>query len=84
MEYGERGEKITDDNFLLLMNAHSEEIPFTLPSAAQGANWRSIVDTTRSDQSQRSVHSASQVYPLKGRSLALLIEHQANERRNGL
>ena len=34
LEYGERGEKITDDNFLLLMNARSEEIPFTLPSAA--------------------------------------------------
>jgi isoamylase len=84
LEYGERGEQITDDNFLLLMNAHHEEIPFILPSLAEGAHWRAIVDTTWCDQSRRSVHNAGQTYPLKARSLALLIEHRENERRNGL
>ncbi|HYL12721.1 MAG TPA: glycogen debranching protein GlgX [Terriglobales bacterium] len=84
LEYGERGEQITDDNFLLLMNAHHEEIPFTLPSLAEGADWRALVDTTWCDQSRRSVHNAGETYPLKARSLALLIEHRENERRNGL
>jgi len=84
LEYGGRSEEVTDDNFLLLMNAHSEEIWFTLPSVAEGANWRSIVDTTWAEQSRSSVHSAGQTYPLKARSLALLIEHHENERRNRL
>jgi glycogen operon protein len=82
-EYGDHGEQIIDNNFLLLMNAHHEEIPFTLPSLAPGANWRAMVDTTWEDQNRRSVHISGQTYPLKARSLALLIEHRENERRNG-
>ena len=81
LEYGDRGEPITDDNFLLLINAHSEEIPFTLPQLGPGQSWRAIVDTTWSDHARRSIHEAGTSYPLTGRSLALLIEHRASERR---
>jgi len=82
-ERGPRGEPVIDDNFLLLLNAHHEDIPFTLPALKPDEAWRAIVDTTWDDPSQRSVHDGGTMYPLKARSLALFIEHKVNERRNG-
>ena len=34
-----RGERIEDDSFLLLFNAHHEDVEFRLPSARYGASW---------------------------------------------
>jgi glycogen operon protein len=83
LEYGARGEEIRDDNFLLIMNANHEDISFTLPALEAGSSWRAIVDTTWADQQQRSIHEAGASYTLRGRSLALLIEHKPFDRRNG-
>jgi isoamylase len=83
LEYSARGEEIRDDNFLLIMNANHEDISFTLPALEAGSSWRAIVDTTWSDQQQRSIHEAGAGYILRGRSLALLIEHKPCDRRNG-
>jgi isoamylase len=80
-EHGERGESIKDSNFLVLMNAHHEDIPFTLPDIAPGAKWRAMVDTTWTDHTRRSVHERGASYPLKARSLALLLEHRGVDRR---
>ncbi|WP_326642048.1 glycogen debranching protein GlgX [Streptosporangium sp. NBC_01755] len=44
-ESGTRGERITDDSFLLLINAHHEEMTFTLPEAKYGKRWRRVLDT---------------------------------------
>jgi isoamylase len=41
-----RGERVVDDSFLVLMNAHSEEVRFTLPPAAFGSEWELLVDTS--------------------------------------
>ena len=41
-----RGQKITDDSFILMFNAHYEEIEFTLPPRAFGVRWQLLVDTT--------------------------------------
>ena len=82
-ELGPRGEPVTDDNFLLILNAHHEDVPFALPALTPGETWRAIVDTTWDDLSQRSVHGGGTLYSLKARSLALFIEHKVNERRNG-
>jgi isoamylase len=80
-EYGERGDSIKDSNFLVLMNAHHEDIAFTLPNVAVGAKWRAVVDTTWTDQTRRSVHESDSTYPLQARSLALLVEHRGADRR---
>ena len=40
-----RGEKITDARFLLLFNAHSDPITFTLPEASFAAGWEVVIDT---------------------------------------
>jgi isoamylase len=34
-----RGERIEDDSFLLLFNAHHEDVEFKLPNARYGASW---------------------------------------------
>ncbi|HVM65952.1 MAG TPA: glycogen debranching protein GlgX [Acidimicrobiales bacterium] len=40
-----RGEPVTDDTFLLLMNAWHEPITFTLPPRAWAASWAKVIDT---------------------------------------
>ncbi|HEU5392027.1 MAG TPA: glycogen debranching protein GlgX [Streptosporangiaceae bacterium] len=42
-----RGGKITDDSFLLLFNAHSNPLTFTLPDAGYAAGWEVVIDTAR-------------------------------------
>ncbi|WP_344470254.1 glycogen debranching protein GlgX [Nonomuraea monospora] len=45
-EMGPRGERIADDSFLLLINAHHESLPFTLPGEELGDRWLPVLDTT--------------------------------------
>lgn len=40
-----RGEKITDDSFLVLFNAHYESLPFTIPERDWGDHWVVVLDT---------------------------------------
>ena len=87
-EIDERGQLITDENFLLLMNAHHEEVPFSLPSVASGMTWLSLIDTARDDaRSPDKAYEAMTQYHLQPRSLALLVERQRDQirqdRRNG-
>ena len=39
------GERIVDDSFLLLFNAHHQAMTFTLPGEAYGRLWQVVVDT---------------------------------------
>ena len=41
----EIGERIVDDSFLLLVNAHHEPVTFTLPSESYGRGWEIVLDT---------------------------------------
>ena len=40
-----RGERVTDDSFILCFNAHHESIEFTLPPEEFGASWLPTIDT---------------------------------------
>jgi glycogen operon protein len=69
----DRGEKIIGDTLLLLLNAHWEEIPFTLPEAATGDVWQLLVDSAEADRAVPvRVRPPGEQYPLYGRSIALL------------
>jgi len=48
-EVDRRGQKIADDSFLVVFNAHHESITFTLPEEAYGAQWFVEIDTAGSD-----------------------------------
>ena len=42
-----RGEPEPDDAFLVILNAHHEEVGWTLPGPPFGARWRVLADTAR-------------------------------------
>ncbi|GAA2624070.1 glycogen debranching protein GlgX [Actinomadura fulvescens] len=45
IEPGRRGEHIRDDSFLLMFNAHHEDLSFTLPPGRYGGMWAKVIDT---------------------------------------
>jgi isoamylase len=70
-ERDEHGRPVEDNDLLLLLNAHHDEIPFSLPAGS--APWNALVDTSSSDGIASHVaYQAGTNYPLQGRSLALL------------
>ena len=72
-EVNERGEKVRDDDFLLLINAHHEAIPFQIPGFRGRMRWRVVIDTTDPELLSAEKHYArGNLVPLHGRSLILL------------
>jgi glycogen operon protein len=70
---GPRGEPIRDSDFVLLLNAHHEAIPFRIAAMLVVKPWTAIVDTALEQPFEgRPLSEAG--YPLQGRSLALLQE----------
>jgi glycogen operon protein len=68
-----QGDRITDDTLLILLNAHHEPLPFTLPAHRPGVKWELLLDT-RTPEGRR-LHQpmkGGEVYNLEGRGLALL------------
>ena len=68
-----RGRPVTDCDFLLLFNAHHEEIAFSLPNHSAGRRWLTVLDTAHGHGFEPArVFDAGSAYSLTGRSLALL------------
>ncbi|HEY3346206.1 MAG TPA: glycogen debranching protein GlgX, partial [Nitrospirota bacterium] len=73
-EYDQMRRPVKDDNFLLLINAHWEEVPFTIPGYPLLAKWTAILDTAGTEPPDpHKEYGPGDTYPLKGRSLALLL-----------
>jgi glycogen operon protein len=73
LETDERGKPIVDNDFLVLFNAHHERIDFTLPLLAPDSRWLVVLDTTIDEGLSRDgAYEPQSIYPLQGRSLALL------------
>ncbi|HUN71660.1 MAG TPA: glycogen debranching protein GlgX [Steroidobacteraceae bacterium] len=70
-----RGRLVTDNNFVLLCNAHHEPIAFQLPAPLAEKVWWTVLDTSTAGApfAQQRIEPATP-YPLQGRSLALLRE----------
>src|SRR5437867_772447 len=67
-----RGRPVTDENFLVLFNAHHELIPFRRPRLG-AAQWLAVLDTARDDGlAPDGTFRPDDTYPLEGRSLVLL------------
>jgi isoamylase len=76
-EVDEKARPVKDENFLLVMNAHHEEIPFLLPTVASGMLWIVLIDTSCQTEPDRNIsYEAGTTYPLQARSLALLVQRQ--------
>jgi glycogen operon protein len=69
-----RGRLVTDNNFVLLYNAHHEPIPFQLSAPLTDKVWWTVLDTAASAPFTQQRLEPAAPYPLQGRSLALLRE----------
>ena len=65
----EHGEKIADDSFLLLFNAHHEPVEFNLPTRRFGAHWH--VEIATGGSLEGAVGARAPV-PVQEHSLVLL------------
>jgi glycogen operon protein len=70
-EVDEHGQPIKGDTLLLLLNAHWEQIHFTLPTPGENKVWQTLIDTDRPDNPPKVFRGGEQ-FPLFGRSLVLL------------
>ena len=69
----EHGERVTDDTLLILLNAHHEPVPFTLPAFVTNAKWHVAFDTARPDLPDGTeLHTGGEPVTLEGQSLILL------------
>jgi isoamylase len=81
-ETDERGRKLRDENFLVLLNAHHEDVGFTLPAFSSGARWSVWMDTSReSGLRSAGCHDSGTAYPLQARSMVVLMERRTNGKK---
>lgn len=70
---GPRGEAVVDDSFLVMFNAHSEELPFTVPAATFGEAWAVEIDTDEPIvEEEARIHKAGEEIAVEGRSVVVL------------
>ncbi|WP_278265604.1 glycogen debranching protein GlgX [Nocardia sp. AG03] len=71
-EPGPRGERITDDSFLLCFNAHDEAIDFVVPGPEFGVEWTLALDCSTPTGAADAVFAASAILPVPSRCLLVL------------
>jgi len=77
------GDRVTDDSFYFIFNAHHEPLQFTMPEASFGQNWLKLIDTNDPPR-RRDRRKAQQEVPAGGkievapRSLILLQKIEAD------
>jgi glycogen operon protein len=74
----EHGERVVGDTLLLLLNAHYEAIPFTLPVHKENQEWELLRDTA-APQAESKVLRGGDKHDLAGRSLAVYRIRSADE-----
>ncbi|MEZ0052835.1 isoamylase [Mycobacterium sp. MAA66] len=67
-----RGERVTDDSFLLCFNAHDQALDFVIPDQGYAEKWTAALDTTDPTGHTELVVGAGETVPLAARSLLVL------------
>ncbi|HPW68399.1 MAG: glycogen debranching protein GlgX [Desulfomonilia bacterium] len=68
----ERGNRIIDNSFYLLINAHHEPIVFTIPPTLLGEAWATVFDTAiEAFPNDRPLHAPQEEIRVQGRSMVL-------------
>jgi glycogen operon protein len=73
-----RGERVVDNSFLVLFNAHHEELAFNIPGPEWGRRWKMVLDTAREGflEAGETVRPGDEVI-VEARSLSLLMSDAA-------
>jgi isoamylase len=69
-EVDEGGHPVLGDTLLVLLNAHSDKVPFALPDLDPDHHWQRVIDTAAPDAPEKSFKVGGR-YPLQGRSVAV-------------
>ena len=67
-----RGQRVTDDSFVLCFNAHHEPIDFTLPPADFGVAWLPVIYTDAKAQPTETPSPASASVTVEARAVMVL------------
>ena len=74
---GSHGERIIDDSFLVLFNAHYEAVHFTLPDSGWGKQWSPLLDTAKGGfTDDEKTPAAGDEFSVQARSLVLLMRKE--------
>ncbi|HOC18138.1 MAG TPA: glycogen debranching protein GlgX [Vicinamibacterales bacterium] len=79
-ERDERGERITGDTLVLLLNAGDADVPFKLPPVAARCHWEVVFDSANG-QEQAVPYDGGQEYEIQARSIAVLLLYREKRRR---
>ena len=67
------GEKVVDDNFYIIFNAHDGDVDYKLPPDKYAKDWTKILDTARYEQEgEKPKYKAGETIKIDGRSVILL------------
>jgi glycogen operon protein len=62
-----------DATMLIIMNSWHETVPFKLPEAPDGVEWRLLIDTEQAELEKKEASQVGDVYEVKARSLLLFV-----------
>ncbi len=77
-ECDERGRPVEDESFVVLLNAHHEELRFRLPATKGGAAWQVEIDTARGRGAAVQAPAGGD-YGVEGRSMVVLRERTGRQ-----
>ena len=70
------GNKVIDDNFYIIFNAHHEPLDYKLPEKKYSTDWHVLIDTSKpAFNPTNKVYHAGEVINVEGRSV-ILLQHQ--------
>ena len=68
-----RGERVVDQSFYVLFNAHYERLPFVLPKGDWGKEWIVVLDTNRPlPEEEEQLYKPGDEIPVESRSVKVL------------
>ncbi|HEY0244374.1 MAG TPA: glycogen debranching protein GlgX [Mucilaginibacter sp.] len=68
---GPKGEKIVDDNFYMIFNAHHEALDYQIPEKIHGKPWTKVLDTSEDNMEEQGLNEQETIC-VQGRSIVLL------------
>ena len=77
------GNRMVDNDFILIFNAHYEPIMFTLPDERYGRKWQLVVDTHNPDEPELS-YEAGFMITAQSRSFLMLMSTKKPKKPMGL
>ncbi len=77
------GQRIVDDTFLVMLNAHHEPMGFTVPAHRDGTQWETVLDTREpTGKTKRRAMPGGETYDMEARSLVVLRLRRENAKQD--